>query len=180
MTKDECYELGRIIKPHALKGEVQILLDVDYPEDYEELESVFVDIKGELVPYFVESIKIRPNLVIVKFEGVDNFDTAIKLKNAMLFLPEDELDELEEDEYYMHELIGFVVTDEVVGELGKVINVHSLPAQNVLALNYQNKEILIPIIDHIVTKIDKENRQISVNLPDGLLDVYLVEDNKQD
>ena len=178
MTKEECYELGRIIKPHGLKGELQIMLDVDYPEDYEEMDSVFVEQKGELVPYFIESIKIRPNMVIVKFEGVENSETALKLKNAMLYLPEDQLDDLEEDEYYMHELIGCMVIDETVGELGVVKNVHSLPAQNVLAVEYQQKEVLIPIIDHIVTKVDKEAKQILVTLPEGLLEVYLSDDHK--
>jgi 16S rRNA processing protein RimM len=180
MTKDECYELGRIIKPHGLKGEVQILLDVDYPEDYEDMESVFVEQKGELVPYFIESIKIRTNLVIVKFEGIENSEAAKKLKNAVLYLPEDQLEDLEEDEYYMHELVGCLVIDEIVGELGTVKTVHSLPAQNLLALDYQNKEVLIPIIEHFVLKVDKEAKKIMVKLPDGLLDVYLADEHKQD
>ncbi len=180
MKKEECYELGSIIKPHGLKGEIQILLDVDYPEDYEDLESVFVEQKGELVPYFIESIKIRSNLNIIKFEGVENSDAALKLKNCVLYLPEEELDELEQDEYYFHELLGFVVKDEIVGELGTVKAVHTLPAQNVIAVEYQNREVLIPITDHIVLKVDKDAKIISVKMPEGLLEIYMTDDHKQE
>lgn len=177
MTKEECYELGRIIKPHGLKGEVQIMLDVDYPEDYEDLESVFVEQKGELVPYFITSIKVRTNLVIVKFEGVDNSDVALKLKNALLYLPEDQLEELEEDEYYFHDLIGCTVFDATHGELGKIKAVHTMPAQNLLEVEHQNKEVLIPITDTIMVKVDKEAKRVDVNLPEGLLEVYLTENH---
>jgi 16S rRNA processing protein RimM len=180
MKKEDCYELGRIIKPHGLKGEIQILLDVDYPEDYEDLESVFVEQKGELVPYFVESIKIRSNLNIVKFEGIENSEAALKLKNAVLYLPEDELEELEDDEYYFHELLGFTVKDEIAGELGTVKAVHTLPAQNVIAIEHQNREVLIPIADHIVLKVDKENKTIEVKMPEGLLEIYMTDDHKQE
>jgi 16S rRNA processing protein RimM len=179
MTKEECYELGRITKPHGLKGEVQVLLDVDDPEYYEDMESVFVEQKGELVPYFIESIKVRTNMVIVKFESVDTLETATKLKNAILYLPEDLLDDLDEDDYYFHDLIGCTVIDSEKGELGQVKAVHTMPAQNLLEIEHQGKEVLIPIIDSIVTKVDKEAKKIDVTLPEGLLEVYLAETHNQ-
>ncbi len=176
MTKDECYEVGKVVKPHGLKGEIQLLLDVDYPEDYEDMESVFVEIKGELVPYFVEQIKITTNMVIVKFEGIGNVEAALKLKNAKLYLPEDQLPETEEDSYYFHELIGFEVKDHQQGILGKVINVFSFPAQSLLAIAYKGKEVLIPMADQIMKKVDKEKKTIAVELPEGLLEIYTEEE----
>ena len=175
MTKEECYEVGRVIKPHGLKGEVQVLLDVDYPEEYEDMESVFLAIKGELLPYFIERIKITTNVVIVKFDGIDNSEAALKLKNAVLYLPENLLPELEEDGYYFHELVGFEVIDAEKGNIGKVITVYSLPAQNLLAIEHKGKEVLIPMADEILQVVDKEKKQIQVNLPEGLLEVYTEE-----
>jgi 16S rRNA processing protein RimM len=175
MTKEACYEVGKIVKPHGLKGEIQALLDVDYPEEYEDMESVFLEIKGDLVPYFIERIKITTNMVIIKFEGVDNSEAALKLKNALLYLPDELLPEQEADGYYFHELIGFEVQDQDKGTIGKVTNIFSAPAQHLLAVNYEGKEVLIPMADEIIKEIDKEKQQIRVMLPEGLLEVYTQE-----
>ena len=72
MTKEDCYLVGKLTKTHGLKGEMAIWLDVDYPEEYEDLESILVEMKGELIPYFVEQIQIRANKSIIKFEDVDS------------------------------------------------------------------------------------------------------------
>jgi 16S rRNA processing protein RimM len=175
MTKDNCFELGKITKTHGLKGEVVLWLDVDFPEDYEDLESIFLDVKGELVPYFMESYRLSGNRAIVQFEDIDTFEQAEAMVNLEAFLPLEELPELEDDQFYYHEIIGFQIKDKNLGDLGTVQTVHSMQAQDLLVMNYKGKEVLIPVIPEIVLEADKEAKILNVNLPDGLLEVYLEE-----
>ena len=173
MTKDNCFELGKITKTHGLKGEVVLWLDVDFPEDYEDLESIFLDVKGELVPYFMESYRLSGNRAIVQFEDINTFEKAEAMVNLEAFLPLEELPELEDDQFYYHEIIGFQIKDKNLGDLGTVQIVHSMQAQDLLVMNYKGREVLIPVIPEIVLEADKEAKILNVNLPEGLLEVYL-------
>ena len=173
MTKDNCFELGKITKTHGLKGEVVLWLDVDFPEDYEDLESIFLDMKGELVPFFMDSYRLSGNRAIVQFEDIDTFEKAEAMVNLEAFLPLEELPELENDQFYYHEIIGFQIKDKNLGDLGTVQIVYSMQAQDLLVMDYQGKEVLIPVIPEIVLEADKEAKILNVNLPDGLLEVYL-------
>ena len=65
MREEDCYQLGEVIKTHGLKGEVSVLLDVDFPEEYSELESVFLQMEGNLVPFFIDSIQIHDKRALV-------------------------------------------------------------------------------------------------------------------
>ncbi|MES2516500.1 MAG: ribosome maturation factor RimM [Bacteroidota bacterium] len=173
MTKDNCFELGKITKTHGVRGELILWLDVDFPEDYEDLESIFLDIRGELVPFFMETYRLSGNRAIVQFEDIDTFEKAEGMINLQAFLPLEELPELDENQFYYHEIIDFKVVDQNLGELGTVQTVHSMQAQDLLVMNYQGKEVLIPVISEIVLNADKAAKVLNVNLPEGLLEVYL-------
>jgi 16S rRNA processing protein RimM len=177
VQKDECYELGSIAKTHGLKGEVLCFLDVDNTEEYAQMDSVFVEFKQSLVPYFIQQIQIQPNnRAIIKFEEVDSIETAQALVHCKLWLPLDVLPETEEDGFYLHEVIGFQVKDINKGVLGKITNIYEGNQQDLLGMEYQGKEVLIPIVDEIVLEIDYENQIVEVNLPEGLLELYLEEE----
>ncbi|TDE18387.1 ribosome maturation factor RimM [Dyadobacter psychrotolerans] len=174
MTQDNCYLLGYIVRTHGTSGNVVIFLDVDYPDDYEDLDSVYVELKGELVPYFISNFNLqKQSNAIVTFEDVDTIEKAQALVGSSLFLSLDELDELEGEEFYYHEIKGYTVVDETKGELGIVREVYSLNGQDLIAMDYQGHEVLIPTAEDIVLKADKENKKLIVNLPEGLLEVYL-------
>ena len=173
MTKDNCFELGKITKTHGLKGEVVLWLDVDFPEDYEDLDSILLEERGELVPYFMESYRLSGNRAIVKFEDIDTFEKAELMINLQAFLPLEDLPELDKNQFYYHEIIDYKVIDKNLGELGTVQTVHSMQAQDLLVMDYKGKEVLIPVISEIVLNADKEAKVLNVNLPDGLLEVYL-------
>ncbi|MBU1821567.1 MAG: PRC-barrel domain-containing protein, partial [Bacteroidetes bacterium] len=93
--------------------------------------------------------------------------------------PLDTLDELNEDQFYYHEIQGFEVVDENLGVLGTVREVYSVSTQNLIALDYRGVEVLIPIVDDIVLTADREKNQVLVNLPEGLLQVYTEADKKE-
>jgi len=173
---EECYELGKIVKPHGLKGEVSIFLDVDYPEDYEEMDSVLVELNGELIAFEIEQIRILPNkpkTALVKLATIDKIEQTDDLIGATLYLPLDVLPELGETEFYYHEVIGFDVVDEKLGNIATIDTVYSFTEGSLLVLEYKGKEVLVPINDETIVEVDREKKVLRVNLPDGLLDVYL-------
>lgn len=174
MTQDSCYLLGYIVRTHGTSGNVVMFLDVDYPEDYEELDSVYVEIKGELVPYFISKFNLqKQSNAIVTFEDVDTIEKAQALVGSSLYLSLDDLQELGEEEFYYHEIKGFTVVDARDGVLGIVKEVYALNGQDLIAMGYKGVEVLIPTSEEIVSKADKEKKELYVNLPEGLLEVYL-------
>lgn len=170
-TKD-CFYLGKITKPFGLKGEVVFFLDTDTPENYASLDSVFVEVKGRLVPYFIESIRVNGNKATAKFEDLAKED-ALALVGCDLYLPLDLLPKLTGKKFYYHEIIGFDVVDSRKGNIGTVQSVIDYPAQSLFQIINNGKEILIPVIDSLIDRVDRENKTIFVAAPEGLVDLYL-------
>ena len=175
MAKTEYFELGYLAKPHGLKGAFHVFMDVDDPYEYEDLDAVFVQQGNEMVPYFIEDLQIRDNLNLMNLEGIESLDAAKELVGSKLFLPVAMLPKLKDDQFYYHEIVDYQVNDQVLGSLGTVKEVYSTGAQDVIIMIYQGVEVLIPLTDEIVPKVDKHNKVIITHLPDGLLDVYMNE-----
>jgi 16S rRNA processing protein RimM len=173
MNIDACYQLGYVIKKHGVKGEVSVLLDVDDPEEYEELESVFLEINQKLVPFFVDTIQVRDNKAVIKFEDIDDGPAADELKAKRVFLPLINLPKLKKGQFYYHEVIGYQVIDEKLGDIGIIKGFFTSNMQDLLTIDHKDIEVLIPVNDSIVKHADHENKALHVLLPDGLLDVYL-------
>ncbi len=175
MTKEDCYELGRITKAHGLKGEVQMLFEVDDPFEYEELDSVLVEVKGQLIPFFIENINIQSNRIITKFEDINTIEKAMPLVGAKLWLTLDNLPDLDDDQFYFHEVVGYQVIDTNLGPLGKVREFAALSHHDLMVMDYEGKEVLIPVIDEMIGGADHEAQTLTVTLPEGLLDIYMSE-----
>jgi len=176
MTIDDCYQLGYIVKTHGLKGEVQIYLDVDSPREYQNLESVFVLQGQQLVPFFIESMSnLNGAKAIVGFEDVESLESAQALKGSELYLPLEALPKLSDKEFYLHEIIGFDLNDAMTDSgIGKIDNViESGPQLLFSVITDKEVEVLIPYTESLLVKLDRENRIITLNVPDGLIDVYL-------
>ena len=173
MTINECFQLGYVIKPHGLNGEVDVFLDTDFPENYTHLESVFVEIIQKLVPFFIEHIQIRGNKALIMFSEVDSVENARKIKGCTLHLPATLLPPLKGNAFYFHEVIGYDVVDNTEGSLGQVVKFYNYPNQDLLAVVYRDKEVLIPLNDDIIKHVSRTKKQIEVALPVGLLEIYL-------
>jgi len=171
MKQNDCYQLGEVIKTHGLNGEVSILLDVDFPNEYQELESVFLEQSGKLVPFFIDTIQINSNKGLVKFEDIDTIDQAKELVKSKLYLPLSSLPSLKEGQYYYHELVGCKVYehDQLLGDIKDVID---LNGNQLISVEVNKKEVLIPLKDEILTTVDIANSKVTVELPEGLLDIY--------
>ena len=118
---DDMFELGRTLKPHGLKGEVAIKLDVDVPQHYASLDMVWVERQGTLVPYTIQSISIRPKTTVVQFDGVLDVDAAAALSGHRLLLPVAALPPLTGLKFYYHEVVGYALFDVQFGALGTFI-----------------------------------------------------------
>lgn len=171
--KDSIY-IGQIAKLHGYKGGVSLFLDVTHPEEYMDMESFFIEIDGILTPFFVESFKLKnKGFAAVKFQGVDSEQEARSLLKKEVFIPETELRELDESNFYDHEVIGFEVEDVVKGEIGKVTAIADLKQNPLLIIEFKDKEILLPIFDGLIVKVDRKLKRLEVKAPDGLIDLYL-------
>ena len=172
MEIKDCFQLGKITKPFGYKGEVVFFLDVDEPMDYAEMDSVFVEVGGKLLPYFIESINIKGNKAVVRFEDL-TAEESTKLIGKNLFLPLSILPKLTGKKFYFHEIINFAVVDAKKGNIGSIASVIDYPAQPLFQIMNGDTEILIPILDQIIDKVDRENKTIYIVAPEGLIDIYL-------
>ena len=174
MTKEDCFYLGRIVAKFSFKGEVLIKLDTDEPELYTEMESVFVEYNENLVPFFIErSYLHKSTLLRAKIEDIDTEQDAEDMIGAELYLPLEQLPQLSDDKFYFHEIIGFDVIDQQHGNIGKIVSINDTTAQALFEIDKDGKQILIPMNDEFIEKVDKKNKQIKVITPEGLVDLYL-------
>jgi len=172
--KDYFY-LGKITKAHGYDGKVVAFLDVDEPEAYRDLDMVFLNINGRLVPHFIESRSLKNNKLIIQFQGVKDAEGSAILVNKELYLPLSVLPKLSGNKFYFHEVIGFQLIDEDFGLLGQIEEILDYPNQAVIQVFHNTKEVLIPITENVIQKVDRKNKVIHVKSPEGLLDVYLNE-----
>jgi len=174
MKKEDCFYLGKIVRKYSFKGELLAKLDTDEPEIYTEMESVFVDFGRNLVPFFIDKSQLhKSSLLRVKFEDVDTEEDAEDLIGAGLYLPLDLLPALEGDKFYYHEIIGFTAVDTNFGSIGVIKGINDTTAQAIFEIDRDGKEILIPMIDDFIKKLDRPNKKIHLEVPDGLIDLYL-------
>lgn len=174
MNKADCFYLGYVAKLHGFKGEVSLFLDVTNPADYETLDAVFIDINDQLTPFFVESLKLKNNgFAAVRFEGLNDEANAKKLLRKQLYLPAQVLPKLEGTNFYDHEVVGFKVIDEAYGEVGVLEQVVDFKVNPLLQVMNGEKEVLIPLLEGTVKKVDRESKELHVTTPEGLIALYL-------
>lgn len=173
MQLDDYFEIGYILKPHGLRGAVNIQMDVDDPMKYKGMESVIVKVGNNLVPFFISSLQINGIKGILQLADINSYDEAKELKSCPLLLPLELLPKLNENQFYYHEVIGYKIVDQAKGSLGIIENITSGGKQDLIAMNYKDREVLIPVTNEIVHKTDHEKKEVYVNLPDGLLEIYL-------
>jgi 16S rRNA processing protein RimM len=174
MRKEDCFYLGKIAKKFSFKGEVLIYLDTDEPELYENMESVFVEFNKNLVPFFIENSSLHKNdFLRVQFEDVDSEEEADSILNCAVYLPLSMLPKLEGNQFYFHEVIGFEIEDKRLGVFGKIVSINDSSAQPLFEVVNGTVEILVPMIDQFLVKIDRENKKVVMDLPEGLVEMYL-------
>lgn len=178
MDIKDCYYLGRITKPWGTKGQLVLFLDVDSPEEYASLDSAFVEVKGQLVPLFFRVDQLNGNKAIVTPED-SNPDEATKLVGHELYLPLTLLPKLTGNQFYFHEVKGFRMVDSRHGDIGILEQVIEYPAQPLFQIMKNGTEILVPVIDQVIDRVDRELKTIFITAPNGLIELYLGDINTE-
>lgn len=178
MTREECVMLGYIGKPHGLKGEMKFAYDVQNIEDYLDIKSIFVAKNGEPLEN-VKMMRFNPgsgNVGIVKIKGINSREEADRLRSSEVFFPISRLPKLEEGQVFYYEIIGFQVEDTNHGVIGKIRDIYETGAEDLLIVDTpEGKEVMIPFQKPIYIETNKETETVHVNLPVGLLELYVGE-----
>jgi 16S rRNA processing protein RimM len=174
MQIQDCYYLGLIAKLHGFKGEVSLFLDVTNPADYQGLDALYLDINGQLTPFFIEGFKLKnKGFAALKFEGIETEEAAKRLVKKKAYLPLEVLPELDQTSFYDHEIIGFSVFDAAHGAIGVVAEVIDMTANPLLQIDFNGTEILVPIFDGLIQKVERKKKELYIKAPEGLIDLYL-------
>jgi 16S rRNA processing protein RimM len=169
MEIDKAFKIGYVMKTHGLKGEVTIALQQDCP-DLNGVNTLYLERKGQLVPYFVQSVSFKTDKAFIKLEDVDSIDDAQELKGSSIYLQKSARPKLARGEFYPDEVIGFEVSDEQ-RVLGVVKEVVEAGPSRFLSVDVDNKETLIPVTGPFIKSVNKTSKKIKVELPDGFLDI---------
>ncbi len=172
MKKEDCFYLGKIVKKYSFKGELILRLETDQPEIYENISAIFLDMGKTLVPYFIEdSLFQKGNHMRIQFEDVYSEAAAEVLLKRDAYLPLNLLPKLEGNQFYFHEVTGFILEDVNYGKIGVINSVNDDSAQPLFVVKTENDEILVPMVDDFIEKIDRVNKKILVRTPKGLIDM---------
>jgi len=170
---DEYFFLGKITKTHGFEGKVNVWLDVDNPQEYSNLDMVFVELNNNLIPYFIKNMSLLNNKAVFTLNDVNDIETAEELVQKDLYLPLSLLPKREGNSFYFHEVEGFKMLDTKLGEIGVIKTVLDTPGQSLFQVfNSDGKEILMPMNGDIIQKVDRKKQVITVNAPDGLVEIY--------
>ena len=163
-------EIGYISKTHGLKGHVILRLNGSVQID-EEIKSVFLDLGGSQVPYFIEECRPNNNGYILKLESIDTVDTSKKLIGKKAFAL---TDFILEDEDSLNEFIGYAIIDTRLGNIGNISEVDEKTDNVIIKVIHPTPvEIILPFNDDFIVEIDDDAKTIEFNAPEGLIEMYL-------
>ena len=166
----DLFRVGVIANTHGVRGEVKVFPTTQEPERFKKLKDVILDTGKEKVDLEVKSVRFFKNLVIVKFKGIDNINDIEKYKGRDLWIPREEAQELDEDEYYIADLLGMKVLLEDGSEFGTLKNVMETGANDVYIVDsVEHGEVLLPAIKECILDVDIETNTMTVHLMKGLL-----------
>ena len=167
---EDLLKVGVITTTHGVRGEAKVYPTTDEPERFLELDYVLLDTGRELRKLEIKNVKFFKNLVILKFKGVDKINDIEKYKGRDLWIPREEGQELEEDEYYIADLLGMSVVLEDGQEFGTLKDVMETGANDVYIIDSaEHGEVLLPAIKECILDVDLEKNIMTIHLMKGLI-----------
>lgn len=165
-------EVGKIVNTHGLRGEVKVVPWTDYPEVFEDIETVYIKKKSDYERLDIAGIKYQKNNLIIRFAQLKDINEAEKYKNRVLYAERASLGELPEGVYYIADLIGLDVVKEDGEKVGVISDVFNTGSNDIYEVKREGqKNLLLPVIDDVVLNIDVENKKVTVRMMEGLEDL---------
>ncbi len=167
----ELVSIGYTKKAHGVKGAIRVSIKDQYLATFEEIDVLFLALKGRNIPFFIES-KVFETPYRVTFEDHTTREAIEPLTGKEILIQKDKLI-LEEtpDDLIYGAYIGYLIVDNTEGEIGTIRDIQEFPQQEMAFVLYQNKEILLPLNEYLIESIEEDSKTILVNLPEGLLDL---------
>jgi 16S rRNA processing protein RimM len=176
MNKNDFFLFGKLTKCNRKTGQLTLVTDVDDASYYENIDIIFLDIDGGLVPFILSEFNQRSHdAFLMTLEDYDNPEKAQPLVGTKAYLPVNLLKKLGKKQFYFHEIVGYAVIDSQKGDIGKIVQVLEAPEQDILQISHLGKELLIPVIDEFIEKLDRRRKILFISAPEGLIDLYLNE-----
>ena len=161
--------IGKVVNVVGLKGELKVYNYSDERERFERLDKVFLGTEKKNTMYEIEKVRYKDHMVILKLCGIDDRDQAEAVKNLMVLMSEEDLDELPEGVYYIRDMIGMEVVSNTGEKLGTLKDINTNTPQRVYEVARPGKkDIFIPGVDEFILDINMETRTITVNVIEGL------------
>lgn len=167
----EFVQIGNILKAHGVDGTMRVGVEPVFLEDAVDLDAIFLESTSqEKIPYFIETVEaIAVDTVLIKLEDINGREQVTPwIKSPVWARAEDLSEEIEEH----ISLEDFIIIDNQLGEIGRIEEVVEIRYQELAKVIYENKEILIPLHDDLITKLDESSQKIFMNLPEGLIEVF--------
>ena len=168
------FSIGKLVSVFGLQGEFILKHSLGKKTTLQGVEAIFLEErKNSFIPYFIQKASVKDHEhVFVKLEGVDTKEDARRLVQTPVYLLEDDFKKQTSSSAPLS-MLGYTVKDKQQGELGVIEEVIEMPMQVLVKVIYKEKEVLLPLNEQSLIKMDKKQQVIHVDLPDGLLDLYM-------
>ena len=161
--------IGRVIKARGLRGEIKVEPLSNVLDRFKFLHEITLELKnGENINFNIEYSRISGVNIILKLNGIDDRDAAEKLRSAYINVTLDNVAPLDNNSYYIFDLVGMGVFDSGNNKIGSVTRIEQYPANDVIVVEKETEEIIIPAIKEFIVGIDLKSKKLTVNLPEGL------------
>lgn len=169
---EDLLQVGVITTTHGVRGEVKVFPTTDDSARFKELKKVLLDTGKGTLELEITGVKFFKNLVILKFKGIDDINEVEKYKKCGLYVAREDAVALDENEYFIADLIGLKVWSDEGEELGELTDVLQTGANDVYVVRQEDgEELLLPAIKECVKEVDLKDGKILVHLLKGLRDI---------
>ena len=172
MQEKDCFLVGTVFKLHGYKGDIKIYNEENTLFNYSTLKFFLIEIDNKFIPFFVNRIRLtKPHIILVDFEDLTSEEQAKKILKKRVFLPKELLMKEDTNGISEKQLIGYLIIDKKMGELGKISFVNSQTPQQLIYVNNDGKEFCFPMHKQFVKRVNSNERIMEIEIPEEFLNL---------
>jgi 16S rRNA processing protein RimM len=166
--------VGRILKPFKYDGTLIALIDPDYSKDIKKVKSIFIKIKGQPVPFFIEKLDIENELVYIKFEEFNGPEDVKPFNSYEILLRDSDIKKSDKKKipvFNYKDLLDFLIIDKTSGNRTRIKDLEQFPQQIMAIVFFNESDVYLPLVESFIEQIDIDKREIIMNLPEGIFNL---------